>query len=266
MATIEENERVWNAGYAWSKEGDEWSKAWGGPAMQWYSTLLPRIHSFVPSALILEIACGHGRWTQYLKDLCQTLIATDISTNCVRACKKRFGECANASFYKTDGLSLPMAPDRGVDFVFSFDSLVHADFMVIDSYFDEFDRILSNDGVAFIHHSNLGAYPRLANRRRFNKLVAAMGLLDSNTHWRTADVSALKVRRACAVRGLRCIAQEVFPWGETRANIDCISVLARKSSRHSQAPHIPIVSRDFMRQARRWRQLAELYSNSMPRP
>ena len=35
---------------------------------QWYGSLLPRIHRFLPTGQVLEIACGYGRWTQYLKD------------------------------------------------------------------------------------------------------------------------------------------------------------------------------------------------------
>ena len=51
-----------------------------------------------------------------------------------------------------------MVADRSVDFAFSFDSLVHADAEVLDAYAAELARTLAPDGVAFIHHSNLGAY------------------------------------------------------------------------------------------------------------
>ncbi len=68
MATIEENKQYWDFTYPWTKQGDEWSLAWGGVVQQWYWVLLPRIHAFVPAGTILEIGPGFGRWTQFLKD------------------------------------------------------------------------------------------------------------------------------------------------------------------------------------------------------
>ena len=68
MPTIERNKELWDGLYHWSEMGDEWSKQWGCPYMQWYGMLLPRIHSFLPAKTILEIAPGYGRWTQFLKD------------------------------------------------------------------------------------------------------------------------------------------------------------------------------------------------------
>jgi hypothetical protein len=49
-----------------------------------------------------------------------------------------------------------MIAEESVDFVYSFDSLVHADAGVLEGYLSQFPRILSETGVAFIHHSNLG--------------------------------------------------------------------------------------------------------------
>lgn len=46
------------------------------PAM-WFGALLPRIHGFVPVPTILEIGPGHGRWTQYLKELAGRLVIVD---------------------------------------------------------------------------------------------------------------------------------------------------------------------------------------------
>ncbi|HEY6146995.1 MAG TPA: class I SAM-dependent methyltransferase, partial [Thermoanaerobaculia bacterium] len=83
MATIDENRSTWDGAYNWEHAGDEWSTHFGGPAMQWYGSLIPRIHSFLPSGTILEIACGFGRWTAFLKDQCKRLYAIDLSNACV---------------------------------------------------------------------------------------------------------------------------------------------------------------------------------------
>ena len=66
MPSLEDNKIKWGTTHAWTHHGDEWSEAWGGAAMQWHSMILPRIHRFLPTKRIIEIAPGHGRWTQFL--------------------------------------------------------------------------------------------------------------------------------------------------------------------------------------------------------
>ncbi len=149
MPSIEENKSYFDNNYNWTNRGDEWSAAWGGPSMQWYGTILPRIKSYIPTNRILEIACGYGRWTQFLKDGCKTLVVIDISGECIRACKQRFSECSHIEYHVNDGKTLDMISDSSVDFLFSFDSLVHAGESVMKAYICQLQRILSNTGVAF---------------------------------------------------------------------------------------------------------------------
>jgi ubiquinone/menaquinone biosynthesis C-methylase UbiE len=89
-------------------------------------------------------------------------MGVDLAESCVQACQERFATELHATFSVNDGLTLPMVADRSVDLVFSFDSLVHVEVDVISSYLRGFRRILSPNGVAFIHHSNLGIYHRTA--------------------------------------------------------------------------------------------------------
>ena len=91
-------------------------------ALRRHFVLYPRIHRFIPAPTILEIAPGFGRWTQFLKRHCQSLIAVDISKKCIEFCKARFPSGPHITFQVNDGTSLPAIPDDSVDFVFSFDS------------------------------------------------------------------------------------------------------------------------------------------------
>ena len=59
-----------------------------------------------------------------------------------------------------------MVEDGSIDFVFSFDSLVHVEADVLDAYLDQLARKLTPDGVGFIHHSNMGRALRPASRAR----------------------------------------------------------------------------------------------------
>lgn len=127
--------------------------------MQWYGTLLPRIQAFVPAQTILEIAPGYSRWTHFLKDLCSQLILVELSEKCIISCQQRFANESHIRYYINDGKSLSMIEDNSIDFVFSFNSLVHAEAEVISAYISEISRKLSANGVAFIHHSNLESYP-----------------------------------------------------------------------------------------------------------
>ena len=156
MPDLEWNYATWNHGHGWQSAGDEWSVAWGGASSQWYGSVLPRIRNCLPARTTLEIAPGHGRWTQFLLRHCERYFGVDISDKCVDVCRRRFAAFANARFIQNDGVSLAMIPDHCVDFVFSYDSLVHVEIDVIREYIWQICAKLSPAGFAYIHHSNAG--------------------------------------------------------------------------------------------------------------
>src|SRR6516164_438606 len=114
MPTLEENRLFWGKTYDWDAAGDEWSATWGGARMQWFGTLLPRIHRHLPAPTILEIAPGFGRWTQFLADQCDHLILVDLSEKCIAACKERFHNRSHIDFHVNDGRSLAFIPDNSI--------------------------------------------------------------------------------------------------------------------------------------------------------
>ena len=159
MPSLEWNKQAWDSEYDWKKlGGSNWSAAYGNTESQWFGSLYPRIHNFVPAMTILEIAPGAGRWTQFLVHQCERLIAVDYSQDCVNICNERFKAIEHATFHVNDGKSLEMVPDGSIDLVFSFDSLVHVEADVMESYIHELARKLKPNGVGFIHHSNLKSY------------------------------------------------------------------------------------------------------------
>ena len=264
MPTIEDNKIVWDGRYNWTNRGEEWSAPWGGPFMQWYGTIFPRIKPHVPANRILEIACGYGRWTQFLKDLCKHLVVTDLSEECIQACRQRFSECSHMEFYENDGKSLDMIPDDSVDFVFSFDSLVHANEAVMEAYLSQLPRILKKDGVAFIHHSNLGEYrTRYARIRRIpglEELLTRLGLLEKKRHGRDFSVDARKVEALAEKHGLRCISQEIIRWRTKQMFIDCMSTMVRSNSSVARANRV-LRNTKFMQEAQNLCRLAQLYNS-----
>jgi len=214
MPDVEWNKNFWD-GYAWPANGEEWSAHWGDARTQWWTTILPRIAGCLPARKIVEIAPGRGRWTEFLLPSCRAYAGYDVSENCVRFCSNRFrrqaGWFKRVDFFRTDGCSLLHDRANSADFVFSFDSLVHAERDVLDGYLSECSRILRPGGRAFLHHSNVaGIFPRL----------------EAYDHLRGRSVSAETVRTRCAELGLLVFVQEVVSWADVDS-LDCFSLIAK---------------------------------------
>jgi SAM-dependent methyltransferase len=261
MPTIEENVNCWNKDYDWKEQGEEWSAPWGGSESQWWGTILPRIHAFVPCEAILEIAPGFGRWTQFLKDLTQKMTLVDLSARCINSCQRRFASTPHLQYLVNDGKSLDKVPNQSVDFIFSFDSLVHAEADVLESYVEQCAQKLTPNGVGFIHHSNASRYglyfgltKRLPRGRRF----LAEKRIIINDCARALSMSSVLFEQFCAQAGLQCISQEIINW-HGNALIDCISVFTKKGSVWSR-PNRIVENRGFVREARNLERVSKLYS------
>ncbi|MFM8314750.1 MAG: class I SAM-dependent methyltransferase [Deltaproteobacteria bacterium] len=268
MPTLEQNKSYWDGdcSYDWSKSGEEWSTEWGTSFMQWNGTILPRIRTFLPAATILEIAPGFGRWTNFLREFCNNLILVDLSDKCIKACQERFKNSSQMTYFVNDGKSLDMIPNNTIDFIFSFDSLVHVEDKVISAYVSEISKKLSQNGVAFIHHSNLGEYSNHLKIQmmiaKFPKLYSTLikcGLLDdTKRQWRDPSMSARKMQLYAEKNDLQCISQELIVWQTRHIAIDCISTITRKDSIWFRDNKV-LTNRSFMREAKYLSTLSHLY-------
>ncbi len=246
MGDVAENRTLWDS-KDWPDEGESWSEWWGDTGALWYGGILPRIHAFVPTGTILEIAPGYGRWTHYLRSLCDRLVLVDLSQQCIDHCSQRFGEDHHIEYFVNDGRSLDMIEDCSLDFVFSFDSLVHAEADVLESYLGQLRTKLKPEGIGFIHHSNIGRYRRAIRLARalpprvMTRLVER-GMLPDLIAWRAESVTAEVFSGLCERAGLRCVAQEEISWQRGFHLIDTVSVFtpARsgwdRSTRHMRNP------------------------------
>jgi SAM-dependent methyltransferase len=273
LPSIEENLDRWNEEYDWRLSGEPWSKPWGDASAQWYGCIYPRIRRFLPAKAILEIAPGFGRWTEFLLENCDSLIGVDVTPKCVEACRERFTDRPRARFETNDGSSLPMVDDDSIDFVFSFDSLVHVEAETLAAYLTEIARVLKRDGVAFLHHSNYGTYQRSAHalaplQESFDRLptLARAGLVRTGiyraAHWRAPSVTAARFAGLCEDAGLHCVGQELINWEGGVLLLDCISVVARPGSRWDR-PNRVVKNRLFRLEARAVRRAGMVY-DSLP--
>jgi SAM-dependent methyltransferase len=264
MPTIQENRDLWDGEYDWSESGEEWSRWFGGSAMQWHFMFLPRIQRYVPAPRILEIAPGYGRWTQFLKDLCDELIVVDLSERCIEQCKERFRDERHIAYHVNDGKSLEMIEDGTVDFVFTADSLVHAEPDVLAVYLEEIAKKLRPDGVAFVHHSNLGEYARyfglVGKIPRGKRLLTRLGIIETETRARSRSMTAGLFAQFAQQAGLHTVSQERTQWGRSRRLIDCFSVVTTADSRWAGETAIASTPASFAKVAALSGEIADLYA------
>jgi SAM-dependent methyltransferase len=263
MPDLDAIRQTWNQPSGWVSGGDEWSGPWGGTESLWWGSLVPRIHAFLPAAVVLELGPGEGRWSQYLRALADELVLVDVAEHCVSRCSELFEGDPGASVHLGDGLSLPMVGDRSVDFAFSFDSLVHAESNVLESYAHELARTLKPDGIAFIHHSNMAVYRRAAavaraTPEKLRRRLTIHGLLVNVFAWRAESASAGEFASFCEQAGLACVGQELIAWHYGRHLTDAISLVTPRGSRWER-PNRVVRNPAFMREARLRERLVPLY-------
>jgi SAM-dependent methyltransferase len=241
--------------YEWIAAGEEWSEPWGGSAAQWFGSILPRVHAALPAETIVEIGSGFGRWSYYLRDRCDQLHLVDPDGQCMDACRRRFGADAKVKYHQNEGDSLAMIPDKSVDFIFSFDSLVHVRKETIETYLRQLPAKLKPNGLAFIHHSNLGEYATSLARRA--RALARKDKAPGADHQRDPEMTAKMFRESCRRHRLGIVCQELVNWRGRRL-IDCFSTIARHDSKWQSASR-PYRNSDFMREAESIRRLAQHY-------
>ena len=183
---------------------------------QWDRIIYPLIRGYDFSK-VLELAPGHGRNTEKLKDLAGEIHLVDVNKTCIEACKKRFkdynGSC-KFFYYVNDGHSMRQIEDESITFIYSWDSMVHFDKFVIEQYINEFYRVLRPGGCGFVHHSNYGAM-----------LPDTESHWLDNPHWRS-NMSRELFAQYCSKTELVIEKQQLLKWGEVD-NLDCISIFRK---------------------------------------
>ena len=209
MASVEENKNFWNNPESWNyfDLGEKWSSEFGNTDILWYSYLYPRIHNFINNSDTLEIAPGTGRITKYVLPLAKSYIGYDLSEYCIDYCKNNYGEM----FFLNDGKTFHNTKNESIDFIFSWDSLVHAEKDVLLDYVKESLRCLREDGIAMFHHSN-----------------TSKSNYAENNHWR-ANVSGSEVKDYIIENDGSVLIQEFITWdSENGEYSDCITTFSRK--------------------------------------
>lgn len=250
MPDLNWNLSTWASSYDWSQMGEEWSSAWGSSETQWFATLYPRIHTFLPAQSILEIAPGCGRWTKFLLPLSNKFRAIDLSETCVQTCKAIFKNAhPDCEFHVNDGMSLDSVANHQYDFIFSFDSLVHASLDVLDTYVQQIiNNLLNQNGVCFLHHSSLK-----------DSLASNETTIEEHTHYRDPNVSAADIAHIVDKYNGQILLQEVLNWNQ-KPLCDAITIFCRKNSNWQQQRSKKIIeNRNFDKEVSYAKEVFENY-------
>jgi ubiquinone/menaquinone biosynthesis C-methylase UbiE len=181
------------------------------PAMdaQW-TYIYENIKSFVWD-VCLELAPGHGRNSNKLKENSKELHLVDVNVSSIEACRKRFsdgdGNC-RFYYYVNDGYSLKEIADRKIQFLYSWDAMVHFDKLVVKDYVRELFRVMQPGSHGFVHHSNYGT-------------INPSNEWMKNPGWRSNLTTEL-FNSYCQEFRLNLIKQQIIHDG-----LDCISIFSK---------------------------------------
>ena len=104
-----------------------------------------------PNWVCLEIGCGIGRLMQPVAAMCNRVIGVDISPKMVGYAQDYLRDVPNAEVHVNDGLTLSMAEDGSVDWVYSHLAFQHLTLLeVVEGYLSEIARVLRVGGYCRI--------------------------------------------------------------------------------------------------------------------
>jgi ubiquinone/menaquinone biosynthesis C-methylase UbiE len=168
---------------------------------------------------ILELACGHGRHSEFiLRNLSfNTITLMDINESNILFCKQRFSGNDRFRFVVNSGSGFDDLDNESVDSIFCYDAMVHFEYDDVFSYIKDAFRILRPGGRALFHHSNNSRYPG--------------NLYSQNPHWRNF-MSANFFSHVAMRSGLIVLAQNVIDWSadEDSKHLDCVTLLEKLSN------------------------------------
>jgi Methyltransferase domain len=191
----------------------------------WSTLIKPYLPLDADYSYVLEIAPGHGRNTEKLRNFSKTIIGVDINQDNIDFLRKRFALYPDLHFYKTDGVTLPEAVGKHVTFVYSFDAMVHFDKEVVASYLKEISRVMRTGALGYLHHSQAPECPKTL-QNGFCSKPNLLGDDPENPHQRNTNSKANIVRDA-ENSGLRVLNQYDISWDEKFGFTDAISIIMK---------------------------------------
>ncbi|PAW78806.1 MAG: hypothetical protein B9S32_05335 [Verrucomicrobia bacterium Tous-C9LFEB] len=170
---------------------------------------------------LVELACGHGRHTQFILNEptyteIESLRLLDVNEQNVAICRERFAAEPRVSVFTNNGCDLQPLEDGSATALFCYDAMVHFEYDCVFAYIREAHRILAGGGRALFHHSNYDHAPG--------------AVYSKNPHWRNFMTKNLFAHVA-QLSGFIVVSQRVIPWGKDEnyvPDLDCVTLLEKR--------------------------------------
>ncbi|HXB73616.1 MAG TPA: class I SAM-dependent methyltransferase [Candidatus Acidoferrales bacterium] len=192
-----------------------------GMDVQWNGLIWPQIKS-LNFDIALDFAAGHGRNTAKLASLAKQLYVVDANPEAVQFLRERFSDHdqtrCSLQVIHNNGKDLRDVPSNAISLLYSFDSMVHFEKRLVESYMPEFQRVMAPGAYGFVHHSNFG---RVSQDPDFRQHPA----------WRS-NVDIDFFAQCCFRHKLLAVRQTPISWfvGEVLIeDLDCLSIIYKPS-------------------------------------
>ena len=161
---------------------------------------------------VVELACGRGRHVPMYLQNATEITLVDILEKNIDIVKERFKDYTHIHYYQNNWYDFSKLPSEQYTSLFTYDAMVHFEFLDIFNYLKETYRILTPGGYALFHHSN--------DSSDYTNSFANC----SNPHGRNfmdKKLFAFLAYRA----GFEIVEQHVIDWGTK--DIDCITLVKK---------------------------------------
>ena len=110
-----------------------------------------------PEVRVLELGCGGGKFSAHLRPRSRHLTCADISADMLARTRAHVGEGSDVDFLQLNGRDFAGVGDASVDFIFSYDVLLHLQPQNVFAYLLDARRILRPGGIFMVHAINLAS-------------------------------------------------------------------------------------------------------------
>ncbi|MDA0171528.1 class I SAM-dependent methyltransferase [Solirubrobacter taibaiensis] len=153
----------------WSKYAREWAdrpdlnlgtqvlgEEWGGP--EFAARIIHEVAApYLGDVDVLELGCGGGKFSAHLRERTRHLTCADISSDMLARTRAHVGEGPDVRYLQLTGRNFNDVADASIDFIYSYDVLLHLQPQNVFSYLLDARRILRPGGVILIHAINLAS-------------------------------------------------------------------------------------------------------------
>jgi len=108
--------------------------------------------TFAEGKSVLEIGCGTGYGSNYLKQFVSDITAIDVSKKCTNYCHTKYKK-TELNFIQASFLDIPLK-DNSVGAAVSFQVIEHIEPEKVRNYLSEIKRVLENEGVFIVSTPN----------------------------------------------------------------------------------------------------------------